>query len=102
MTDVINPATGKVLQSVPSYGLTETDEAIARASVAFESWRDTTPATRQLALLRIADAIEERAEDLIAAEVRNTGKPVVRTAGGPRLSRPSPWSSATYRLVGVA
>src|SRR3712207_34227 len=41
-----------------------------------ESWRDSTPSQRQLALLKIADAIEERAEDLVRAESENTGKPI--------------------------
>ena len=40
----------------------------AAAAAAFETWRDTTPAERSLALLRFADAIEARAEDLVAAE----------------------------------
>src|SRR5262249_59003257 len=38
-----------------------------------------TPAERSLALLKFADAIEARAEDLIEAESRNTGKPVAMT-----------------------
>ncbi len=46
------------------------------AAAAFPAWRDTTPAERQKALLKIADAFEERAEDLIAAESENTGKPI--------------------------
>ncbi len=41
-----------------------------------ETWRDTTPAERSLILLRFADAVEARAEDLVVAESRNTGKPV--------------------------
>jgi betaine-aldehyde dehydrogenase len=45
------------------------------AATAFETWRDTTPKERQLALLRFADAIEARAEELVDAEVLNTGKP---------------------------
>src|SRR5690348_16241027 len=49
---------------------------MAAAAAAFPAWRDQTPAERQKALLKIADAFEERAEELIAAEVENTGKPV--------------------------
>ena len=51
----------------------------ARRGRAFETWRDTTPAERSLALLKFADAIEARAEDLVEAESRNTGKPVALT-----------------------
>jgi betaine-aldehyde dehydrogenase len=47
--------------------------------VAFESWKNTTPSERSLALYRIADAIEARAEEFIATEVENTGKPVALT-----------------------
>ena len=47
---------------------------------AFEEWRDSTPAERQLALLRFADAIEARADEFVDAEVENTGKPRALTA----------------------
>jgi betaine-aldehyde dehydrogenase len=50
------------------------------AAAAFEKWRDTTPSERQRALLKFADAVEARADDLIDAEVRNTGKPRGLTA----------------------
>ena len=46
-----------------------------RRRPAFGGWRDATPSERSLALLRIADAIEGRAEELVAAESENTGKP---------------------------
>ncbi len=46
------------------------------AEKAFEAWRDTTPSERQLTLLRIADAIEKRAEEIVWAESENTGKPL--------------------------
>src|SRR5690349_22869837 len=52
---------------------------MAAAASAFETWRDTTPSELQRALLRIADAFEQRAEELVAAESRNTGKPVQLT-----------------------
>src|SRR6202011_4709828 len=57
----------------------EVTAAFAAASDAFEKWRDTTPAERSLALLRIADTLEEKAEQLVAAESQNTGKPVALT-----------------------
>jgi betaine-aldehyde dehydrogenase len=50
------------------------------AAAAQESWGRTTPSQRALALLRIADAVEARAEELVALEVENTGKPVALTA----------------------
>ena len=45
----------------------------------FRTWRRTTPAERQRALMALADALEARTEDLVAAEVENTGKPVELT-----------------------
>ena len=49
------------------------------AAEAFETWRDTTPSERSLALFRIADAVEARGDELLALEVENTGKPVALT-----------------------
>ena len=49
--------------------------AMAAAATAYESWRETTPSERSLALFRIADAVEARADELIGLEVENCGKP---------------------------
>jgi betaine-aldehyde dehydrogenase len=77
--ELINPATGEVFAEAPVSNGADVDRAFEVADRAFETWRDTTPAERQLALLRIADAIEERAEDLVRAESENTGKPFMLT-----------------------
>jgi betaine-aldehyde dehydrogenase len=73
--DLVNPATGEVFAQAPISDQTDIDRAFEVASRAFETWRNSTPSERQLALLRIADAIEERAEELVRAESENTGKP---------------------------
>ena len=73
--DLVNPSTGEAFAQAPMSGKSDVDRAFEVAERAFEVWRDTTPSQRQLALLRIADAIEDRAEDLVRAEVENTGKP---------------------------
>ncbi|GAB2460579.1 gamma-aminobutyraldehyde dehydrogenase [Streptomyces incanus] len=75
-TEVVNPVTGEAYATAPLSGQADVDAAMAAAAEAFPGWRDTTPAERQKALLKVADAIEERAEELIAAEVENTGKPI--------------------------
>ncbi|MER7972411.1 gamma-aminobutyraldehyde dehydrogenase [Streptomyces sp. NPDC096080] len=75
-TEVVNPVTGEAYASAPLSGAADVDAAMSAAAAAFPGWRDTTPAERQRALLKIADAFEERAEELIAAEVENTGKPI--------------------------
>ena len=54
----------------------DVDAAVAAASRAFEGWSEQTPGERALALLRIADAIEEHADELIAVESLNVGKPI--------------------------
>ena len=73
--DVVNPSTGEVYAEAPASGKEDVDRAFEAAERAFEKWRDVTPSERQLALLRIADALEERAEDIVRAESENTGKP---------------------------
>jgi betaine-aldehyde dehydrogenase len=74
--DLVNPATGEAFAEAPISGGADVNRAFEVAGRAFESWRDSTPGERQLALLRLADAIEERAEELVRAESENTGKPV--------------------------
>ena len=73
--DLVNPATGRTFAQAPVSEQADVDHAFEVAEKAFETWRDATPSERQLALLRIADAIEDRAEELIRAESENTGKP---------------------------
>jgi len=75
-TDLIDPSTGEVFGSAPLSGAEDVQRAYVAAETAFETWRDTTPSDRQQALLKIADSIEERAEELVAAESQNTGKPL--------------------------
>ncbi|MYW65364.1 aldehyde dehydrogenase family protein [Streptomyces sp. SID8379] len=75
-TDVVNPATGEAYATAPLSGQADIDAAMAAAEAAFPAWRDLVPGERQKYLLKIADAFEERAEELIAAEVENTGKPI--------------------------
>ncbi|HEX2417415.1 MAG TPA: aldehyde dehydrogenase family protein, partial [Micromonosporaceae bacterium] len=77
--DLVNPATSEVFAATPVSGSEDVDRAVRAAERAFETWRDSTPAERQLAMLRIADSIEQRAEELIAVECENTGKPVSLT-----------------------
>src|SRR5215217_2707051 len=77
--DLVDPSTGEVFGTAPLSGPEDVDRAMRAAAEAFEGWRDSTPSERQRALLRIADAMEARGEELVAAESRNTGKPVQLT-----------------------
>ena len=78
-TAVVNPVTGEKYAEAPLSGPADIDAAMDAAAMAFDGWRDATPSVRSLALFRIADAIEARADELIAVEVENTGKPVALT-----------------------
>ena len=79
VSDVVDPSTGEAYATAPVSGTADVDAALRAAAGAFETWRDATPAERSLALQKFADAIEARADDLIEAESRNTGKPVAMT-----------------------
>jgi betaine-aldehyde dehydrogenase len=78
--DLVNPSTGDVFAAAPVSGPADVDRAMKAAAGAFESWRDSTPSERQRALLKLADAMESRAEELIDVECQNTGKPRGLTA----------------------
>ncbi len=77
--ELIDPSTGEVFATAPLSSATEVDAAFASAAEAFPGWRDTVPAERSLALLRIADALERRADEFVRAESQNTGKPAALT-----------------------
>ena len=74
-TEVINPSTGEQYASAALSGAADIDAAMNAASGAFEGWSNATPSTRALALIRIADAIEARGDELMHLECENTGKP---------------------------
>ncbi|WP_239140410.1 aminobutyraldehyde dehydrogenase [Actinoplanes campanulatus] len=100
---VIDPSTGEIYAQAPVSSPRDVEKAVAAAESGFETWRDSTPAERQRALLRIADAIEARSEEIIAAEVRNTGKPVAATRAeemGPLLDELRFFAGAARVLEG--
>ena len=73
---VINPATGETIAQAPLSGAGDVDRAVGCARRAFEAWSHTTPAERAVALHRLADAIEEHADELAELEADNAGKPI--------------------------
>lgn len=72
---LIDPRTGGRIAEVPSATPEQVSEAIAAARAAFPAWSKTTPGERSTLLLKLADAIEAKGEDLAALEARNCGKP---------------------------
>lgn len=77
--DVLDPTTGGVYASAPVSGPEDVDAAMAAAQRAFPEWATATPAQRQLALLRIADTLESRIDEVVRAESADTGKPIALT-----------------------
>ncbi|PWK86432.1 acyl-CoA reductase-like NAD-dependent aldehyde dehydrogenase [Lentzea atacamensis] len=71
--DVINPATEKVVRSVPHTSLEETDAAIVKAHKAFETWRNVAPGDRARLLRRFAELVDAHNEELARLEVENSG-----------------------------
>jgi betaine-aldehyde dehydrogenase len=60
-SEIVDPSTGEAYALAPVSGPPDVDAALRSAEAAREAWRDATPAQRSLALLKIADAVEERA-----------------------------------------
>jgi acyl-CoA reductase-like NAD-dependent aldehyde dehydrogenase len=101
-TDVINPATGTVLTSVPSLGLAEVDEAIDRARRAFPGWRAVAPGERARLLRRFAAVVEEHLDELADLEVRNAGHTIgnARWEAGNVRDVLNYYAGAPERLIG--
>ena len=64
--DIVDPTTGEVYATAPMSGAEDVDRAYRAAADAFEAWGDTTPKTARDALLKIADAIEARVDEINA------------------------------------
>jgi 1-pyrroline dehydrogenase len=73
---ILNPANEEEIATAPKSGESDVDTAVNAAAEAFASWGHTTPQERSAALLRIADAIEERADEFARLESLNVGKPI--------------------------
>jgi betaine-aldehyde dehydrogenase len=95
--DVIDPTTGEVYATAPMSGAEDLDRAYAAADRAFESWGGSTPQDRAAALLKLADAIEARVEEINAVECKDTGKPL-----GLTMSEEMPYASDHFRFFAGA
>ncbi len=73
--DVINPGSGDVVARSPISTIDDVNRAFDVAKAAFATWKRTTPGQRQAMLLKIADAMEANADELVEAQHRNTGQP---------------------------
>jgi betaine-aldehyde dehydrogenase len=101
--DLINPATGQVFAKAPVSNAADVDKAMQAAASAFEIWKESTPGERQKAINKIADAIEDRSDELIGIESENTGKPIAVTRAeeiGPMLDQIRFFAGAARNLEG--
>ncbi len=71
-----DPSTEEAVASVPTGGAEDVERAVTAAATAYETWRDTTPGERSLALLKLADRIESHGDELATLEAKNVGKPM--------------------------
>ena len=78
---VLNPATGEELARAPVSSAEDVDRAVGAARRAFDGWAATTPAQRAEALLALAEAIDEHADELARLEALNAGKPIEAVKG---------------------
>ncbi|HET7473138.1 MAG TPA: gamma-aminobutyraldehyde dehydrogenase [Candidatus Limnocylindrales bacterium] len=74
--EVINPANDQPIAAVPRSAEEDVNRAVDAAAAAFETYRKTTPQDRSLMLLKVADLLEARADELGRLESANAGKPV--------------------------
>jgi betaine-aldehyde dehydrogenase len=104
-SQVINPANGKAYATAPVSSAADVDAAYKAAEKGFEEWSQFTPGERQLALFRIADALEARAEEAADVESENTGKPrstLVEYEMGPSVDQIRFFAGAARNLEGKA
>jgi 1-pyrroline dehydrogenase len=74
--EVLNPATGETIAEVPSASAEDVDRAVQAAKRALPEWLETTPGERAELLLKLADTLDEHADELAELESRNVGKPL--------------------------
>jgi aldehyde dehydrogenase (NAD+) len=93
--EVFNPHDGSKLADVAEATSADVDRAVEAARSALPMWSDMAAAERGRLLLRLADRIEERAEDLARLESMDTGHPIRDST---RLDVPR--TAATFRYFG--
>ncbi|MFZ9876515.1 MAG: gamma-aminobutyraldehyde dehydrogenase [Candidatus Nanopelagicales bacterium] len=102
-TDLINPTTGEVFAMAALSNEKDIDLAYQAAAKAFESWKNTTPSERSMALWKIADVLEKNIEEIVKLESENTGKPISITMAeevGPMLDQIRYFATAARNLEG--
>ncbi len=92
-----NPATGAVLGQVPQARQADIDRAVSAARAALSGpWGDATPSQRQMLLLRLADLVEQHADELALLDTLDMGAPIRHTRGA------MPFLVSTLRFYAAA
>ena len=102
-TDLINPTTGEVFAMAALSNEKDIDMAYQAAAKAFESWKNTTPSERSMALWKIAEVLEKNIQEIVKLESENTGKPISVTMAeevGPMLDQIRYFATAARNLEG--
>ncbi|MDQ3986749.1 MAG: aldehyde dehydrogenase family protein [Actinomycetota bacterium] len=81
MNRIVNPATEEVIAEMDAAGVDEVEAAVGAAAEAFPEWRAVSGRDRARLLRKVADLIEEHAEELALLETRNVGKPISDSRG---------------------
>ncbi len=77
LTEVVNPATGEVMATIPRGGEEQAKLAVDAAYAAFEEWSQLTAYERGDMIRKWHDLIDENAEDLATTMTTEQGKPLV-------------------------
>ncbi len=78
---VINPATGEAFEFVPHGTRDDLDRAVDAAAEAFKTWSTTPFPERAACLLKFAEEVEKKADELAKAQTMEQGKPLANSMG---------------------
>jgi len=84
LTDVVNPATCRVIARVPASTGEEVDKAVEAAKEAFPDWRRTPPLARARCIFRLKELMEQRFEELSRVQTMEHGKTIDESRGETR------------------
>ena len=81
LSDVMNPATGDVITTIPKMGYDETIDAIEQANAAWGSWRHKLAGDRTKVMLKWAQIMRDNANDIGLIMAMEQGKPLDQAIG---------------------
>jgi len=97
--DVINPSTGKLLNTCPNSTEEQLESAVSAANVAFKSWSQTSDQVRVDALNKMADLVAENADELAKILTQEQGKPLKGVGSEFEVEAVIGWLRATAAMT---